>query len=145
MAHLKKSSTTGHLLKNSAGHLVNGCDCTCNYATLPSPIICNLTNLVLSGCTYSTCTGSATARWYLYQQPYSCYYYKVWGDLDVICWDGHKVKSIYISWSDSNCRWEGTVSSWNLLANLVGPSTPQDPSGTYTVTSGCASGSLEIE
>ena len=28
MAHLKKSSTTGHLVKNSAGHLVNGCAAT---------------------------------------------------------------------------------------------------------------------
>lgn len=29
MAHLKKSSITGHLLKNSSGHLVKGCDEVC--------------------------------------------------------------------------------------------------------------------
>jgi hypothetical protein len=144
MAHLKKSSTTGHLLKNSAGHLVNGCDCTCDPDALPSPIIVDLTNLDISACSEDTCSPDQQARVYAYQTSGYCTYYDAF---ETWCRNGKKLRQIYIYWSDVNCRWLASVSGYGLLAYLEGSSTdPTNPSGTYTkYGSGCATGSFEVE
>lgn len=46
MAHLKKSATTGHLLKNAAGHLVKTCGVPCSACvSTPKKITCTFSGI----------------------------------------------------------------------------------------------------
>ena len=63
MAHLKKSASTGHLVKNTDGHLVNDCgftpgvDCTnCDVGTAPAEMRITITSPIsLCTCSSANC------------------------------------------------------------------------------------------
>ena len=144
MAHLKKSSTTGHLVKNAAGHLVNGCNCTCDPDAIPSAITIDLTNLDLSGCD-QTCSPDDSSPWAADQSEGECEYQTT--GTPPLCWDGFSIETIYV-WFDADlCQWKGEVEGTGSGGGeFAGPSGfSNGPAGTYTRTSGCATGSFEVE
>jgi hypothetical protein len=104
MPHLKKSATTGHLLKASTGHLVNSCGCTgphllCSYCPCDAPLKDSYI-VTISGfpaiCGVDAFNGAWTVTW-----QYDCTWY-----YDIDAW--HRV-SLYNNAGTWLVQW--TVSS----------------------------------
>jgi len=149
MAHLRRSTTTGRLLKNAAGHLVNEC-CPCDPDEIPSSITIDLTNLDASGCAQGTpCSPDDAATIVIdlagvaYDGTY-CHYYTDFG-AGHLCWGGYPRTDIRLWWSASSCRWLISFSHWNQSSTLYGPSTHRDPTGIYRPgPTDCVTGVLEV-
>ncbi len=156
--HLKHSSTTGHLVHNASGHLVQACPssapCVCPsglanaYAMMPG---------VLSAC--SSCSGgscSTSEAWDgTFQELSSCRWIAQNSAYSIppvgVCFhlEGKNLSTAEITLNTTLCQWEILIKCFASPSHLTiwsGTKTVgQTPAGTYIKTAGCAGvGSLVV-
>lgn len=122
MAHLKKSAATGHLLKNSDGHLVKSCESnTCHGCDPPIPDTLTLTCSNFQG-DFAVFNGVRALPW-----RYGCY----WATEEDL------YPEFIVLWTDGPWLLALHTEQGACLINLSGPDTPCDPRGTYNTVDWC--------
>ncbi len=123
MAHLRKSAATGHLLKNSAGHLVKACPTTTTEGPQND---CNSCDPPIPDTLYVTISGLG-------------------GDLAFfngkheVTWEGSCLWTAYRPLRDMSVFYVGAANIWRVHVAIAsqcektweGPSAPCDPTGSY--------------